>query len=110
MEIVNYLLSLMTGTKKRKTDSDFPILTIAPLSVVTPDLLQLFDKHRLLRVNNQECQEVDENMKKCGNIMKLEKRNGHKLDGYGLRCSRHGRYISIRSSSWFAGRRIPLSQ
>jgi hypothetical protein len=110
MSILDHIKLLLGITNNASSSNTLSILSIAPLSKPTSEFIKLLHDNRLLLVFDQRCERILHNGQQCENVLELRESSVYSNDGFDLGCKIHGGHHSIRSGSWFAGRRLPLSQ
>jgi hypothetical protein len=110
MNIIALVQQLLNIQQHNNASTTFPLLTLAPVSDVSLSLLHTMHHHQLLHILDHRCIFVYADGHQCDQIMELLPSNIYKVDHYALQCPTHGGSISIRRGSFFAGRRLPLSQ
>ena len=110
MEAIHFILTLLSSNNNTIKDEDINILQIAPMSITTPELINLLVEHRLLRINNRICTYKFADGHICGKTKILKPHTQWKNDGHAVACELHGKVERIRTESWFAIGKKPLSQ
>lgn len=110
MELFYNLFDFISLTDNKSKDGDVPLLHLAPITPVTAELLHFLQKHHLLPLCTIRCCFEYSSGKQCENMLELKESTIYKLDRYELNCKIHGGHRSIRTNSWFAASRLPLTQ
>jgi len=109
MEFLKLVCQIFNISNKETGNQKLPVLCIAPIGPVTEELLRMLEQARLLRVFGLQCPHVYGGGAQCTKTLTLRPSAHYAFDGHELACEVHGGHVSVRSGSWFAGRRLSLS-
>lgn len=114
MSAISYLFKvaseLIGAQEQTTTATHLNVLDISPHVVITPEFIELLQKHRLLQREQLHCPHMYNQDAYCDKKLELRESKCYNNDGYEYYCPTHGGHISIRTGSWFAHRRLSIGQ